>query len=226
MQYDLNKSQAGFDFDPEVRYPQILNTLFVSMWFGGGMPIVILLAAVAFLITYYLDKLLILKFYNKRKAEMLDGSIVRFATKLLPIAIIFHLTVTIYIYGSNDVMYDLRWGSGMVMSTNIASISNITGAAYATFEKFKTDIEPYDFFDLLPRVTRLNTIFLVIALVLIILMVLLKGIIEPAVVQLLGTLGVVKPYEPSPAAEEDADETKKKVQLWTHAFVSCPFLKM
>ena len=125
IQYDLNELYTGFNFEPEVRYPQVimsmlshafslspsqhcsvaaqvLNTLFVTLVFCGGMPIALPMAMVALIITLYLDKYMILRFYNKSRIEMLDGTIIRIVVKLLPVAIIFHLVITIYIYGCVD----------------------------------------------------------------------------------------------------------------------------
>lgn len=74
----------------------------MTLIFCGGMPIALPMAMVALIITLFLDKYMILRFYNKSRIEMLDGTLIRIVVRLLPVAIIFHLIITIYIYGCVD----------------------------------------------------------------------------------------------------------------------------
>merc|ERR1712100_945223 len=121
MQYDLNKLHTGFDFEPEVRYPQVMNTIFVTMFFCGAMPMVMPMASLALLFSYLVDRLLILRVYKNTRITMLDGTLVTWVANILPFAAVFHLFMTIYIYGSNDVMYDLRWGVGSLLDLSTSS---------------------------------------------------------------------------------------------------------
>ena len=69
------------------------------MLFAGTMPMTIPLAMLAIFLTYWIDRWLILRVYNNTRIGMLDGSLVAFASQILPYAIFFHLVLTIYIYG-------------------------------------------------------------------------------------------------------------------------------
>ena len=69
------------------------------MLFAGTIPIAIPLAVLGIFLTYWIDRLLILRVYNKTPLSMLDGSLVAFISGLLPYALLCHLFITIYIYG-------------------------------------------------------------------------------------------------------------------------------
>ena len=49
---------AGTKFRPDIRYATILNLLFVVMFFSGGMPVLMPIASLACIITFWLDKYL------------------------------------------------------------------------------------------------------------------------------------------------------------------------
>jgi hypothetical protein len=55
-QDELNAAFEGLDFDLSTRYGEVLNVLFVTMCFSGGMPILIPFAAVTFMMNYVVDK--------------------------------------------------------------------------------------------------------------------------------------------------------------------------
>jgi hypothetical protein len=55
-QDELNAAFEGYDFDISTRYGEVLNVLFVTMVFSGGMPSLIPFAAVSFMMNYVIDK--------------------------------------------------------------------------------------------------------------------------------------------------------------------------
>merc|ERR1719201_1216697 len=189
------------------------------------MPIALLMGTVALLVTFYLDKFMILRFYNKKRMQMLDGSLATSVVHLLPVAIIFHLGITIYIYGSNDVMYDARWGEGLLVELDLTGSGNSSSDAFAAYENFTASLASSDFFDLVPRVSRLNTVFMVVLLVLVILLVSLKTVLEPLILNLMGACGILKPYQPrgnqSPkhgaagGTDEREGEAEVGIEQWT-----------
>jgi len=205
MQYDLNMLYVGYEFEPEVRYPQVLNTIFVTLWFAGAMPLALFFATLALLITYFVDRLLLLRVYANHTIAMLDGSLAAFISQMLPLAAVFHLFITIYIYGSNDVMYDLRWGKGGLWGDLLheSTKRNLSSAALAidSYKQFEENLKQNDPFDLIPRISRVNTIGLVILLVLVVIALALRNIIEPLVHQALAACGFLKAYQP----REDGD---------------------
>ena len=55
-QDELNTAFEGYEFDLSTRYGEVLNVLFVTMVFSGGMPILIPFAAITFMMNYVIDK--------------------------------------------------------------------------------------------------------------------------------------------------------------------------
>lgn len=63
-QSSLNRLYRGQEFEIEKRMPVILNTLFTTMLYCGGIPLLLPCAACAFLLTYCVDKLTFLRLYR------------------------------------------------------------------------------------------------------------------------------------------------------------------
>jgi hypothetical protein len=51
------------EFDGVKAYSRMMSTLFVIMLYSSGMPIMYMIGFVFFSITYWFDKILIIKFY-------------------------------------------------------------------------------------------------------------------------------------------------------------------
>jgi hypothetical protein len=102
-------------------------------------------------------------------------------------------------------MYDLRWGEGSLWGDLLHESTklNLSSAALAidSYKKLEEELKQNDPFDLIPRISRVNTIGLVILLVLVVIALALRNIIEPLVHQALGACGFLKAYQP----REDGD---------------------
>lgn len=86
------------------RVPVILSTLFVTMFYGAGLPLLLPLAFVNFTITYWMDKYLLLRVY--KQPPMFDESLGTLSWSLLPIALLMHLAVSAYMFAEPDVFED------------------------------------------------------------------------------------------------------------------------
>ena len=200
IQYDLDELYVGPDFVPESRYPEIMTTVFVCMLYSGGMPLLYVWACGAMFVTFWLDKLMLLRVYNRDKMEILDGKLANQFLRLLPWSLVIHLAFTIYMYGSNDAMYDSRWGKGLLV--DLASDSNETSAmlAYATWLNSTAAI---DVLDLQSRLMRVNTLPLLIMLALVVVAVVLRSIFVAAITCLQKALCPVVEYRPVHELQKD-----------------------
>ena len=70
----LTKSKTALQFadlqtGPEnlfyEKYPRLMNMIFVSMFYGFGIPIFFVLTLVAFIISYIVEKYAVVRFYKK-----------------------------------------------------------------------------------------------------------------------------------------------------------------
>ena len=94
---------VGPEFSIGARYAQILTTIMVTMTLASGMPILYFCSFLFLLITYWIDKFMILRFY--RTPPQMDLYISRMFTFYLYVGIMVHLCFGIWIYG-NDLYFN------------------------------------------------------------------------------------------------------------------------
>ena len=106
-QRELNAMFEGQQFTLAERYAIICNTIYVSFFYSSGMPILLLLAAFTFLITYFCDKFVLLK--TCKTPPKYNADIAEFALQLIKPIIYIHLAVSIWVYGTDTVMLHYSW---------------------------------------------------------------------------------------------------------------------
>ena len=89
-----NERFQGDEFELAERYAVMLNTLFVTLLYSGGMPIMLPIGAITFGLTYWFDKVSFLRLY--RIPPRFDHSLAMYTTMLLPYAILLHLAFTLW----------------------------------------------------------------------------------------------------------------------------------
>lgn len=89
-----NARYAGEEFELAERYAVLLNTLFVTLLYAGGMPLLVPIAALTFALTYLMDRVSFLRLY--RIPPRFDQSLAMYTTTLLPYAIFMHLAFTMW----------------------------------------------------------------------------------------------------------------------------------
>jgi len=52
----MNELYEGLPFEIETRYPLILNTVFVTMLYSSGLPVLIPMAFLSLVLSYWIDK--------------------------------------------------------------------------------------------------------------------------------------------------------------------------
>lgn len=100
-QADLNRKFLGGTFRISTRYARALNWTFVVMLFSTGMPLLYWLAALAFAVTYWMDKALMLRFYRTPPAY--EPTIGRRALRMIEWALLLHLLVAPLMLGNKDI---------------------------------------------------------------------------------------------------------------------------
>ncbi|OQS03938.1 histidyl-tRNA synthetase, partial [Thraustotheca clavata] len=101
-QQQMNALYASPAFDISLRYPVVLNTIFVTLMYCGGLPILLPLGAIALGLTYLLDKLTIMKLCSVRTAY--DEALGSLAMKLLPWVLLLHLGFSSWMFGNSTVL--------------------------------------------------------------------------------------------------------------------------
>ncbi|RLN72630.1 hypothetical protein BBJ28_00014441 [Nothophytophthora sp. Chile5] len=101
-QAKMDQLYAGPTFDLAVRYPMVLNSVFVTLIFCGGSPVLLFIAALACAGVYWLDKLALIWQYNVKTAY--DEELGETVLGLLPWTLVAHLAFSSWMYGNTDLL--------------------------------------------------------------------------------------------------------------------------
>ncbi|RHY28573.1 hypothetical protein DYB32_005869 [Aphanomyces invadans] len=99
---EMNALFANPAFDISVRYPVVLNTIFVTFMYAGGMPALLPLGAVSCFLNYAVDKLMLMKLYRVRTAY--DQALGNLALTLFPWMLLVHLGFSAWSYGVSSLL--------------------------------------------------------------------------------------------------------------------------
>jgi hypothetical protein len=83
-------------YDVAQRWPLALNTFFVTMTYGAGMPLLYPIAAIAFAVSFNMEKCALLRF--TRQPPIMDASLAKLSLRLMPLAVVVHLVMTVVIF--------------------------------------------------------------------------------------------------------------------------------
>ena len=81
----------------------MLQTIFVIMFYCSGMPSLLPCALFALVITFFLDKSMMLRVYSTQGIDSLDGSLALKSATLLKMALIAHLAIGTWMLGNDQV---------------------------------------------------------------------------------------------------------------------------
>jgi hypothetical protein len=101
-QEDYEGLYTGPNFLIEVRLAQILSTIFVTMTYSSGLPILYLVAALSFVVGYWTDKALLLKYYSLTPG--LTKELTSHVIGLLLWAVPIHLAFSGIIFSSPEIL--------------------------------------------------------------------------------------------------------------------------
>ncbi|KAL0049982.1 hypothetical protein WJX82_002021 [Trebouxia sp. C0006] len=95
-QEELVKAYEGPDFDLADRYGELLNILFCTLMFSGGLPILLPCVSIIFAVTYWAEKWELLKL--SRVPSPYAGDLAALTGELLPWAALFHLMFSVWAF--------------------------------------------------------------------------------------------------------------------------------
>lgn len=96
---DINK---GGNISFEEKYSETLCVVFLTMMYGPGIPIMYVIAAIYFFVTFWVDKLMIL--YQHRKPLFYDEQLALQVNWWFKIGIILHLIVGILMFSNSHIL--------------------------------------------------------------------------------------------------------------------------
>lgn len=93
---------APYDFMIDISLGITLNTLFVCMMYGGGLPLLNICSFISLGIHYCIDSYLL---FRSRKSPKFKSDLVKFYLNMLPLSVLIHLGFTCWMVGYQDLYY-------------------------------------------------------------------------------------------------------------------------
>lgn len=124
-QGELNKDYTPPEFEMPTRTAVVLNAVFVCLMYAPGMPILLPVAAISMGVFYLMDKIAILRLYQRPPAY--DEAMAKFILGWLPYAAICHLLVAIWMYSEPSLLWSPRvFGDASQDGSNNASVDALS----------------------------------------------------------------------------------------------------
>ncbi|EQC39055.1 hypothetical protein SDRG_03263 [Saprolegnia diclina VS20] len=120
-QAQMNALYANPSFNIALRYPVVLNTLFVTLMYAGGLPVLLPVGAIALSLTYFLDKLTIMKLCSVRTA--FDEALGSLAMQLLPWVLFLHLGFSTWMFGNSSILASDLLSVNVVVNALASSVN-------------------------------------------------------------------------------------------------------
>jgi len=93
---------TGPEFNIGMRYSQIMTTIFAVLIYSSGIPLLYLCCFLFFVLTYWIDKWLVLRLY--KSPPHIDLYVTKLFNIILLFAIIIHFVFAIWIYGNENYL--------------------------------------------------------------------------------------------------------------------------
>eukprot|EP01138_Halocafeteria_seosinensis_P001604 gb/GECG01001643.1/.p1 GENE.gb/GECG01001643.1/~~gb/GECG01001643.1/.p1 ORF type:complete len:1298 (+),score=138.22 gb/GECG01001643.1/:1-3894(+) len=100
-QDDLNERYLGPSLDWKSRYSYLINVVFVTMTYGGGMPMMFWFGFGSFFVCYWVDKYMFCNIY--RTPPRHDTGLLKRMSSMIPGAIVIHAAVSAWMYTAPSV---------------------------------------------------------------------------------------------------------------------------
>ena len=115
-QADYENMYMGPELMFEYRYSTMMNTVYISLMFGSGMPLLYFFGFVSFFLTYWVDKFAFLRIYQTPPRYNKD--LMRTTRESLYVSIFIHFLFGFWMY-SNSVIFETS--SQEIFGINVAS---------------------------------------------------------------------------------------------------------
>lgn len=136
-QAELLELYTNPEFDMAARYAALLNTVFSTLMWCSGMPLVLPFAAVFLFISYWVDKIQLLR--ASRQPPAFDTAMVRQASQCMFYAVAIHLVIAIFMLGQPCTLPSADIGGSMGSLLNQAH-SETTSAASGAGESVQSGV--------------------------------------------------------------------------------------
>mmetsp|Transcript_76371 Transcript_76371/g.218663 ORF Transcript_76371/g.218663 Transcript_76371/m.218663 type:complete len:1190 (+) Transcript_76371:3228-6797(+) len=154
-QFEMNKHYEPPAFQLEKRAAQICNTIAVTLAFSAGLPILIPIATVSLVISYAVDKYLLLRLYRRPPAYNAELPLRILA--MIPFMVFMHLANAVGFYANQDVF------ESVFFSRSIMGLDELAPYESGSYESEFYEDNPF-IAAVLDRVWRANVVPVILAL--------------------------------------------------------------
>ena len=102
-QREFNKLLLGSEFEPWDRLPLAMNTVFVALFYGSGMPILYGVAFLVLFALYWADKIALIRHF--RAPPQYDERVTLAQLHIMPWAVVLHGFIACWIFGNESLTH-------------------------------------------------------------------------------------------------------------------------
>lgn len=114
LQHQVNAQVVGPVFDSTLHQAQLLTILFFAMTYGAGVPVLMLLCCMSFLLFFRLDKVLFCRYYQR--PPFTGDGVMKFVLSSLPYAALIRLLFACWMLSA----------PGIGLDTSLSGLSDLT----------------------------------------------------------------------------------------------------
>ena len=115
LQSEYEQLYIGPLFNLDARLAQIIAFTWVTFMYSAGLPILFLITAFNFMLIYWVDKWLVLRFY--RTPKNYDEVCINFSIEEIKYSFIFHFIIGAVVYSNEKILTSKGIGSDLIAST-------------------------------------------------------------------------------------------------------------
>ena len=116
LQSEYENLYIGPLFNLDARLAQIIAFTWVTFMYSAGLPILFLITAVNFMLIYWVDKWLVLRFY--RTPKNYDEVCINFSLEEIMLSFVFHFIIGAIVYSNEKILTSKGTGSDLIASIN------------------------------------------------------------------------------------------------------------
>lgn len=133
--------EVGQVFDSTDHTAQLLTLLFFTMTYGPGLPLLMPLCLFAFVLYFYVDKLLLCRFYQA--PPHVGDKAIRILIELLPVAALIRLAVACWMFGNPSILVTTSSPNTKQYESVLQKVRDHgSGFAYANNRIFRPNVFP------------------------------------------------------------------------------------
>jgi hypothetical protein len=119
---------VGPYFEIDLRYSEILTAIFVCLMFSSGIPILYIVLFFGCLFTYWVDKILVFRYY--RKPRYFDIGMSNNFMIIIMVGLIIHFLISIWVYGHKSFISSTDKNVLDTLSEYIRNLFKVSSGTY------------------------------------------------------------------------------------------------